>query len=42
MLSHMQQFIETKGKPCCLNLITDRDNKFLADLERQATKAHHE
>lgn len=36
MLSDIQGFIERNGKPCCLNLITDRDNKFLKDLEKKA------
>jgi hypothetical protein len=34
----MQQFIETQGKPCCLNLITDKDNKFIQNTEIQAKK----
>jgi hypothetical protein len=44
----MQAFIERNGKPCCLNLITERDNAFLKNLEKQAQKQggagedHHE
>lgn len=34
-LVDIQDFIERRGKPCCLNLITDRDNKFLKNLEKQ-------
>jgi len=34
-LVDIQEFIEKRGKPCCLNLITDRDNKFLRALEKQ-------
>lgn len=29
----MQQLCEQNGKPCCINLITEADNKFLASLE---------
>jgi hypothetical protein len=25
----LQEFIERNGKPCCLNLITDKDIRFL-------------
>jgi len=25
----LKTFIESEGKPCCLNMITDADNKFL-------------
>lgn len=35
LLVDIQEFIERNGKPCCLNLITDRDNKFLRALEKQ-------
>lgn len=38
-LVEIQEFIERHGKPCCLNLITDRDNKFLRTLEKQAKAA---
>ena len=38
-LERMQEFIERNGKPCCLNLITERDVKFLkqhtADQEEE-------
>lgn len=30
----LQTFIERNGKPCCLNLITERDVKFLKSIER--------
>jgi hypothetical protein len=36
IFGELQDFIEKNGKPCCLNLITDKDNKFLKNL----TKAH--
>jgi len=42
LLNELQAFIERNGKPCCLNLITERDNKFLKNLEKQASKAHEE
>jgi hypothetical protein len=29
-LSAMQEIIEQKGKPCCINMITDSDYAFLA------------
>lgn len=31
----LQDFIEKNGKPCCLNLITEKDNKFLKNLAKQ-------
>jgi len=37
-LTKMKEIIEQKGKPCCINMITDSDKKFLADLEKQALK----
>jgi hypothetical protein len=27
--------LEKNGKPCCLNLITESDNKFLAKLVKE-------
>lgn len=33
--AHLQEFIEKNGKPCCLNLITERDLKFLKQLEKK-------
>ena len=42
LLSTLQHFIERKGKPCCLNLITDRDNKFLKNLEKKQGKPAEE
>ena len=35
----MQEIIEQKGKPCCINMITDEDKKYLANLEKLAAKA---
>ena len=37
-LAKMQEVIEQKGKPCCINMISDDDRKFLANLEKQAAK----
>lgn len=37
-LNQMRAKLEQNGKPCCLNLITDADNRFLANIERQAKK----
>lgn len=31
----MQGLLEKNGKPCCLNLITEADNKFLAKLAKE-------
>jgi len=31
----MQELLEKNGKPCCLNLITESDNKFLAKLAKE-------
>jgi len=30
----MRAFLEQNGKPCCINLITEADNKFLANLQK--------
>ena len=30
----MQALLEQNGKPCCVNLITENDSKFLADLKK--------
>ena len=35
-LASMKEIIEQKGKPCCINMITDSDRKFLANLENEA------
>jgi hypothetical protein len=35
-MAELQEFIERNGKPCCLNLITDADTKFLKSLEKKA------
>lgn len=37
-LSKMREIIEQKGKPCCINMITDEDNKFLNGLKKLAEK----
>lgn len=42
MLADLQAFIERNGKPCCLNLITERDNKFLKNLEKSKEGKAHE
>lgn len=34
----MREIIEQKGKPCCINMITEEDNKFLNGLKKQAEK----
>jgi len=34
----MQEIIEQKGKPCCINMISDDDRKYLANLEKMAQK----
>lgn len=34
-LKKMQELLEKNGKPCCLNLITESDNKFLAKLAKE-------
>jgi hypothetical protein len=31
-INKMQEIIEQKGKPCCINMITEDDKKFLANL----------
>jgi hypothetical protein len=31
----MQELLEKNGKSCCLNLITEIDNKFLAKLAKE-------
>ena len=41
-LSMMQAKLEQNGKPCCLNLITDNDNKFLKNIERLARREARE
>lgn len=38
LLPKMKEIIEQKGKPCCINMITDEDNKFLANLEKMRQK----
>jgi adenylate kinase len=38
-LLKMQEIIEQKGKPCCINMITDEDKKFLVNLQKTAEKA---
>ena len=34
-LEKMQATLEKNGKPCCLNLITDNDSKFLAKIAKE-------
>ena len=34
----MQEIIEQKGKPCCINMITDSDKKFMEGLKKAAAK----
>lgn len=31
-LSKMKEIIEQKGKPCCINMITEGDRKYVASL----------
>ena len=33
-MQELQQFIERQGKPCCLNLITEADTKFMKKMEK--------
>jgi hypothetical protein len=42
IFGELQDFIEKNGKPCCLNLITEKDNKFLKNLNKanQAPATH--
>jgi adenylate kinase len=37
-IARMRELIEQKGKPCCINMISDEDRKFLSDLEKKAAK----
>lgn len=37
-LSKMEALIEQKGKPCCINMITENDKKFLMQLEKDSKK----
>jgi adenylate kinase len=39
ILQELQAFIEVNGKPCCLNLITENDTRFLKKLEEEPTEA---
>ena len=34
-LDKMQATLEKNGKPCCLNLITENDSKFLAKIAKE-------
>jgi hypothetical protein len=36
----MEALIEQKGKPCCINMITENDKKFLIQLEKDSKKRH--
>lgn len=33
-LTKMQETLEKNGKPCCLNLITEPDSKFLGKIAK--------
>jgi hypothetical protein len=35
VLNNLQTFIERNGKPCCINLITEKDIKFLKNIEKK-------
>lgn len=35
----MQDHVEQAGKPCCINLITDADNKYLRSLSKAQRRA---
>lgn len=37
IIASLQKFIEKNGKPCCLNLITDKDIKFLKLQDKAKT-----
>lgn len=38
-LLSMKEIIEQKGKPCCINMISDSDRKYLDGLDKAAKKA---
>ena len=38
----MRSKLEQNGKPCCLNLITENDNRFLKNIERIARREARE
>lgn len=38
-LNAMKEIIEQKGKPCCINMITEADYAFLASLEKKVEKS---
>ena len=40
--SKAKQVVEQAGKPCCLDLINEKDNKFLADLEKEKQRVAKE
>lgn len=42
ILKAMRKKLEQNGKPCCLNLITEADNRFLKNMERQARREARE
>lgn len=35
VLEQMKKLTEKNGKPCCINLITEADNKFLKKLQKE-------
>lgn len=37
-LISIQNFLEQNGKPCCINLITEADNKFIRSLQEQGKR----
>ena len=41
-LNAMRDKLEQNGKPCCLNLITENDNRFLKNIERIARREARE
>ena len=41
-LKLMRAKLEQNGKPCCLNLITEQDNRFLKNIERVARREARE
>lgn len=38
----MRAKLEQNGKPCCLNLITENDNRFLKNIEKMARREARE
>ncbi len=42
LLGKLKTWVERNGKPCCLNLITESDNKFLKHLKKEQRKKEAE